>query len=208
MRNRVTTEYKEVEKDSSEYWALRAELHADGRPRWEQTGELDLAAYKARVEANQLRAEDVGDADQPVAKSFGIADPNPVQLDRGYPTPGEIEQEAGRAVGFDDEQAQREGAVAGGDISTGYPAGYPPEATLPDEAKSATLEPSQEKLASLQGNSSSSDDSYASKGVDDLEQLVSDRGLSDKVEGTGANGNVVKADLVKVLEDNDSENDA
>src|SRR4051794_14909558 len=100
MRNRVSTEYKKVEEASPEFWALRAELHTDGRPRWEQTGEHDLAAFEERLNSGNLRPGDVGDAANPaVIDSIGDTDTS-AQLDRGWPTPGELEQGAGRAQDF------------------------------------------------------------------------------------------------------------
>lgn len=89
MRNRVTTEYRKVDADSEEFYALRAELHTDGRPRWEQTGEHDLQAYLQRQEAGVERNSDLGDADQPadVINTMAPADAA-VGLDRGYPKIG------------------------------------------------------------------------------------------------------------------------
>jgi hypothetical protein len=42
---------------------------------------------------------------------------------------------------------------------------------------------------------------YGSWDVDDLESKAKELGVYDDIEGTGANGNVVKADLVKALSD-------
>lgn len=56
-------------------------------------------------------------------------------------------------------------------------------------------------------NSRSSDgaDAYSDVNKPDLETQVKDRGLEDKVVGTGSNGNVVADDLRKVLRDDDAE---
>jgi hypothetical protein len=40
---------------------------------------------------------------------------------------------------------------------------------------------------------------YESQSVEELEAEAKQRGIYDDIEGTGANGNVVKADLVKAL---------
>jgi hypothetical protein len=135
MRNRVTTEYKKVEADSEEFWELRAELHTDGRPRWEQTGEHDLAAFEGRLDSGNLRAEDVGDDNQPVQRLVTEDQGNQAGLDRGWPTAGEIEQKAGRAAEMSEEELA-DAARAYGVGSEGYPAGHPPEVD-PDEAEEA-----------------------------------------------------------------------
>lgn len=95
MRNRVTTEYRRIEKDSDEFWSLRAEIHADGKPRWEQTGEHDVSAYDARVENEQELPSDLGDEDQP-SLTVGHEDPSSEFVfggDSGGPTPGELAQD-------------------------------------------------------------------------------------------------------------------
>lgn len=159
MKNRVTTEYRKVEKDSDEFWALRAELHGDGRPRWEQTGEHDLSAFETRVESGQLRDTDIGDAAGPAI--IGTEGP-PSQpgLDHGVPTPGELDQRAGRAAEMSDEQVaywkgedgersaqddfdpdtsgddtlRVQSATAGSDHGQGFPAGHPPQVPEGEES--------------------------------------------------------------------------
>jgi len=139
MRNRVTSEFRKIEKDSEDFWELRAELHADGRPRWEQTGEHDLAAFQTRLNSGLLREQDVGDEHQPVASQVASAAPENMGFggDRGYPTPGEISQKAGRAGDMSDEELQaaaaRHGIAVGtgADPGSGFPAGHPPD--LDDE---------------------------------------------------------------------------
>jgi hypothetical protein len=136
MRNRVTGEYRKVEKDGEEFWGLRAELHTDGRPRWEQTGEHDLAAFANRMAAGQPRAEDIGDQDQPVELVVDAGQASTVGLDRGWPTPGEIEQNAGRAADMSEDDLASAARLYGGGPVEGYPAGHPPTIDQ-DEAEEA-----------------------------------------------------------------------
>lgn len=170
MRNRVTSEYRRIEADSPEFYELRATLHTDGRPMWEQTGEHDASAFKARAEAGALRAEDIGDAHQPIERVVATGGAEQVQLDRGFPTPGEIEQKAGRAASMSDEELQRLSKAYGMTGAEGYPAGHPPEmdedaakeagvttnpslspsgtsTVIPEDAHNATIDANQELLA-------------------------------------------------------------
>lgn len=152
MRNRVTTEYRRIEKDSDEFWDLRSEIHGDGKPRWEQTGEHDVAAYEERVENGQEESADLGDEDQPFL-SVGHDDPSSEFVfggDRGGPSPGELAQ----------------GNTGGAEAS------------------------------------SAEEGDYSSMNSADLKAEADEREL--EVEGSGANGNVTKADLVKALEEDDS----
>jgi len=259
MRNRVTTEYRKVEKDGSEFWDLRAQLHTDGRPMWEQTGEHDLAAFTNRLEAGRLRAEDIGDQDQPVESVVTGGGGSTVQADRGWPTPGEIEQGAGRAADMSDEELNALGG--GGSITEGYPAGHPPQVDPDaaseagvtvggglsgvsgdvtgglDEDKVARVEEAQSGATESQPSAedpsnpgstpatddtsgsglggsgsatSSNGDNYDKQSPAQLQAEV-DRRNSERdpdeqieVEGTGANGNVLKADLIKALREDDA----
>lgn len=103
MRNRVTTEIKQVEPDSAEFLELQRQRHAgDQRPVWEQTSIEDALEQVSRFDSGNLRPEDLGDADQPVERIHSGSDvvlpfrPSS-EADRGQPTPGELAQGAGRA---------------------------------------------------------------------------------------------------------------
>lgn len=104
MRNRVTGEYKVLANDSNseEYQRLKVELHSDGRPRWEETGQHNLQAFKRRLEQNALTPQDLGDERQPVEEIRGYPPDVAIipsgQVDLGHPAPVEFEQETGRAV--------------------------------------------------------------------------------------------------------------
>lgn len=202
MRNRVTTEYRKVERDSTEFYALRAELHSDGRPRWEQTGEHDLRAYEQRKANDALLPTDRGDGEP--TELLGLLGPDrfmpPV---RGAPTAGEIEQNAGRAA---DAQSRKDPmqqevltsrAVDGnieGTAEVGDP-GQEPEVTTLENFDNAVNNGSSEE---------SEGKNYDSMGVDDLEKEANSRDL--EVEGTGNGGRVLKSDYVKALKANDEEN--
>ncbi len=135
MRNVQTGEYRSVEADSPEFWELRAEMQTSGRPRWEQTGHHDLAARQAREQAGVLREEDFGDDVGPRVLSTTPRDESVPGLDHGVPTPGELEQNAGRARFLADDDGEvkppREAGpvvtsgTSGSDIATGYPGGLP-----------------------------------------------------------------------------------
>jgi hypothetical protein len=72
MRNRVTTEFRKVEKDSDEYLELQAQRDAnDGRPVWEETGIHDAIEQSKRLEDGVPLATDIGDAQQPVSTIAG-----------------------------------------------------------------------------------------------------------------------------------------
>lgn len=218
LRNRVSTEYREVEAGSAEFFALTRELHADNRPRWEQTGEHDAAAFAERHADGTLRETDIGDAGQPsVVDTLGDVTTKP-QLDRGFPTPGEIEQEAGRAANLDEDELRRLQATAGvTDKGTGYPTGTP--ASLSDEdAEELTQENRIERgvaddpvdtpsVPATTGGVASSDGStnYARKGVQDLKDEAESRGLT-VVRSDGSEGDPLKADYVSALEKDDEEN--
>ncbi len=205
MRNRVTTEYRKVEKDSEEFYLLRAELHSDGRPRWEQTGEHDLRAYEQRKANDALLPTDRGDGE--ATELLGLTGPDRFMAPvRGAPTAGEIEQGAGRAA---DAQAKKNPldvevltsrAVDGnieGTADVGDPGKEPEVAPLSDFNRDPAA-----------GNSSGgskkddSSDNYDSQGVDDLQKDADSRGL--EVEGSGNGGRVLKSDLVKALKEDDS----
>lgn len=207
MRNRVTTEYRKVERDSEEYYLLRSELHADGRPRWEQTGEHDLRAFEQRKAEDALLPTDRGDGD-PVPllgiTAAGAFMPPP----RGTPTPGEIEQGAGRAAEDPQDDVTDEvfmnTAIAGvieGTASPGDPG---------VEAETGTMEDLRtEGSASSPSSPDSGDDeveqtgdSYDTTGYDDLKAEVNDRGL--EVTGSGNGGRVLKSDMVSALRADDA----
>lgn len=176
MRNRVSTEYRKVEQSSDEFWALRAELHTDGRPRWEQTGEHDLQAAQTRAESGLLRAEDFGDADQPVEQVVSKGDAYIPGLDRGWPTPGELAQNAGRAAEMTDEELVRIGSAR--TVVEGYPAGHPPQV---DEGEAA------EEGVRLDGGVSTAGDNPLTGTVENAEG--DGDGLTiQKDETTGATG--------------------
>lgn len=61
MRNRLTTEYREVEPDGDDFRELQAQRGPDGRPVWEQTGAHDAAAHAARKAAETEVESDQGD---------------------------------------------------------------------------------------------------------------------------------------------------
>jgi hypothetical protein len=74
MRNRVSTEFRKVEKDSDDYLELQAQRDPnDGRPVWEETGPHDAIEQSARLEAGAAVPSDIGDAQQPVATMAGAA---------------------------------------------------------------------------------------------------------------------------------------
>lgn len=215
MRNRVTTEYRKIEKDSEEFWALRAELHADGRPRWEQTGEHDLAAFAARVEAGALVETDVGDSAQPDQLSTVAPEFSP-QLDVGHPTPGEIEQGAGRAADMDPDELERlRRTVVPASGGVGFPAGHAPQITDEDgqpveeedrvevgvsDSPVPDNTPTPESPAEAGASTSTSSGGRGSS-KEELEEAVAARGL--EVEGSGSGGNVTKADLEKALREDE-----
>lgn len=221
LRNRVTTEYKTVEAHGPEFYALTRELHADGRPRWEQTGQHDAAAFANRLEAGALRETDIGDAGQPSnIDTTGDQSTQP-QMDRGWPTPGEIEQGAGRAADFDEDEL-REAQVRAGVIDTGagYPAGAPPTvvseegdtvtredrlaAGVADDPLSGTPEIPATQGENVVGNgSSSSGTNYSRQSLQDLKDEANRRDL-DVQRGDGQEGDPLKADYVSALEEDDS----
>ena len=91
MRNRVSTEFRKVERDSEEYLDLQAQRDPnDGRPVWEETGIHDAVEQSARLESGNAQPEDVGDADQPVATIAGAASAVP-SSSVNEPLPSEVE---------------------------------------------------------------------------------------------------------------------
>jgi hypothetical protein len=102
MRNRVSTEFRKVDKDSDEYLDLQAQRDpADGRPVWEETGIHDAVEQSKRLENDAALPTDVGDADQPVASIAGgvtvvpassVNEPLPSEVEAG------AEQEEGGAL--------------------------------------------------------------------------------------------------------------
>ena len=120
MRNRVSTEFKKVEKDSDEYLELQAQRDPnDGRPVWEETGIHDAIEQSKRLENDMAQAWDVGDADQPVATIAGAA-LGMSAADVNEPLPSEIEagseQEEGALFGVSsppDEEVPLVGGMEG-----------------------------------------------------------------------------------------------
>lgn len=210
MRNRVTTEYKKVERDSEEYYLLRAELHSDGRPRWEQTGEHDLRAFEQRKANDALQATDRGDGDP--TPLLGLTGPDRFMAPvRGAPTAGEIEQGAGRAAKAEDpvdpldQEVLTSRAVDGnieGTAKVGDPGKEPEVAPLSDFDRNPSSGNSSGGSKSDSADDSDGDN-YDSKGVDDLQKEADSRGL--EVQGSGNGGRVLKSDLVKALKENDNE---
>jgi hypothetical protein len=202
MRNRVTTEYRRVEADSEEFYALRAELDpSDNRPRWEQTGEHDLAAFQSRQDAGVTRNSDLGDAEGPANINTLAPDDLAVGLDRGYPTPGEIEQDAGRARFVNEDGSLKSDAditaVPASEIegpNEGYPAGAPP-AVVPDGSDAGT------SVASV--SDSSAGTSYNNLSVPQLRDRASARGV-EVTRADGGDGDPLKSDYIAALEDADS----
>jgi hypothetical protein len=130
MRNRVTGELKTFADDSNseDYQALKVELHSDGRPRWEETGQHHLQALKRRVEHGAVRAEDLGDEHEPTTLLTGAVPemdiiPSGI-IDRGQPAAVELDQEAGRAALTDGEDM--EPTVMGDTVSAPRAEGTPP----------------------------------------------------------------------------------
>lgn len=231
MRNRVSTEYREVEADSQEFWQLRAELHSDGRPRWEQTGQHDAAAFADRQEAGALRDTDIGDEAQPLAVST-VGTKVETQLDYGWPTPGEIEQGAGRAADFDEEELSNLRARSGlADSGQGYPAGYPPTPPEPEtfeervekgvsdeplqtESIPATTEEGREAAAEQQssveapgtsgGSSGSGQTNYSRMGISSLRRRADEQGV-EVTRADGQEGEPLKSDYVQALEQHDQQ---
>jgi hypothetical protein len=186
MRNVVTGEYKTVEADSEEFWTLRAELQVgNNRPRWEQTGHHDLQARQAREDAGVIYDTDMGENAGPIlVSSTPTAEAMP-QLDRGWPTPGEIEQGAGRAAEFDEETLEHmggtgekvvESSTGGGGINQGYPAGVAPTPLSDDQAQRV-----EDSLGDYAGT--------AVPGVEPDEVRVSDSLASALGEGTAQRDN-------------------
>lgn len=105
MRNRVSTEFRKVEKDGDEYLELQAQRDpTDGRPVWEETGIHDAVEQSKRLENDMARAWDVGDADQPVATIAGAASGYTSSSEVNEPLPSEreagAEQEEGALFGL------------------------------------------------------------------------------------------------------------
>lgn len=99
MRNRVSTEFRKVERDSEEYLGLQAQRDPnDGRPVWEETGIHDAVEQSRRLENDAALPTDVGDADQPVATIAGGAAAVPASS-VNEPLPSELE--AGAEQGED-----------------------------------------------------------------------------------------------------------
>lgn len=124
-----------------------------------------------------------------------------------------------------EDQAPHDGevnqyAVEGNDLS-GYVGVSPEYATYANETEKPSLTDEEAEAAEAQSEpsevwgddereeSADDDEGYESKSVAELEEEVERRNASrdedDKivVNGTGANGNVVKADLVSALENDD-----
>lgn len=91
LRNRVSTEFKKVEKDSDEYLELQAMRDPnDGRPVWEETGIHDAVEQSKRLEAGKARPWDVGDEHQPVAVIAGVSQGYAPASSVFEPTPSEV----------------------------------------------------------------------------------------------------------------------
>jgi hypothetical protein len=122
MRNRVSTEFRKVEKDSDEYLELQAMRDPnDGRPVWEETGIHDAVEQSKRLENDMAEPEDVGDADQPVATIAGavtfapassVNEPLPAEVEAG------AEQEGGPLFGVSQPPAEEVPLVAGMESAT------------------------------------------------------------------------------------------
>jgi hypothetical protein len=100
MRNRVSTEFRKVEKDSDEYLELQAQRDPnDGRPVWEETGIHDAVEQSKRLESDAALMTDVGDADQPVASIAGAAVGFVPSGEINEPLPSEVEAGAEQPPG-------------------------------------------------------------------------------------------------------------
>jgi hypothetical protein len=91
MRNRVSTEFRKVERDSEEYMELQAQRDAnDGRPVWEETHFPNAKEQSERLKNDAALPVDVGDAEQPVATIAGSATFAPAST-VNEPLPSEVE---------------------------------------------------------------------------------------------------------------------
>jgi hypothetical protein len=108
MRNRVSTEFRKVERDSEEYLDLQAQRDPnDGRPVWEETGFHDAKEQSERLESGNAQPWDVGDAEQPVATIAGVAAGYTSSAEVNEPLPSEreagAEQDEGPMFGLGGE---------------------------------------------------------------------------------------------------------
>lgn len=206
LRNTQTGEIRPVEEGSAEFESMRqSRRHADDRPLWEQTGTHDVLATAQRLEQGEGKTTDVPDGGQPVSR-IGHGDPSrggTFGPDFSEPTPGEASQGAGRAA--DDADAPEditapaldEEDVADAVAEGGTPAGGDESPEVSDVL---------DEGLTLGDTGEAPGPGYGSQEKDDLEDQARSRGVYDSIEGTGANGNILKGDIVRALEADDASN--
>lgn len=229
FRNKRTSEYRKVDEGSEEHLALLAERQPEAPQRtiWEQVGRHTREAFDERLEVGALDTTDYGDDLQPINRGPGDTRSNREALTinatkdvaRQTPTPAERAQGAGRAAeganldqrlrGADSATKHLEGSEA--DLDEEYTPEDDPEAEHPEYQTNVGGEETKEAAKTDapdgdsgddDGGSSDSSDGYDDQDVDVLSAEAADRDL--EVEGTGKNGNVLKADLIKALREDDS----
>lgn len=137
MRNKQTSEVKDVAPDSPEFEALKAQVGPDGRSLWEQTGSHDVDATAQRAAAGMLTEEDLGKEARTglPAVAVNVSDVGPAKAPWLELTAAEIEagitpeQKASEVADDIHEQSQgREDTfseVADHLAGDGTPAGFP-----------------------------------------------------------------------------------
>lgn len=122
LRNRVTTEFKKVERGGDEYLELQAQRDPnDGKPVWEETGLHDAVEQSKRLAEGRALPTDVGDAAQPVIKLAGsvnvvpasaVLEPLPSEREAG------VEPEEGPRFGYSQEPDEEVPLVVGMEDAT------------------------------------------------------------------------------------------
>lgn len=168
MRNRRTTENRAVELDGAEFLGMRQEIDpSDGLPVWEQTSSANQLQQAARIESGNATDEDVGDAQQPIAR---IMDTGPsIEVGGGRDALTDAEVEAGLTPELKREQLGEDPLVSG-NFSFG------PQNTIEPVPTDELHDDEEDVLARDEGSGSGGADGDEAT-VDELKDELRARGL-------------------------------